>query len=401
MDGRKEIGTTERYLSEKGAKHLKGCVVPAQSVTVSCIGWQMGKAALLPKTSVTNQQLNTIIPNELADPHYLYYHLTTRRDELKQLGSVGTRTPIVNKSAFSALKIQFPNLEEQRRIAGILTAYDELIENCRRRIQILEEMARSLYREWFVHFRYPGHESVPLVPSPLGPIPGGWEVRNLGSLIESHIGGGWGKEESDYLHTEPAYVIRGTDVPGARYGDVEHVPFRYHSLSNIKSRRLDKGDIVFEVSGGSKGQPVGRSLVITEEHFMEFGGQDVICASFCKRVVPNSHYGSEALWLSFLEGYENGEIERFQVQSTGISNFKWTEYLNQMSRIVPPPELVPLFEHRVRPLIKSIGVLGRKLSNLRHTRDFLLPKLLTNEYDSGQLTGQAADAINSAELQRI
>ena len=65
----------------------------------------------------------------------------------------------------------------QRRIAGILSAYDDLIENNQRRIKILEEMARSLYREWFVNFRFPGHEKVPLVDSPLGTIPKGWEVK--------------------------------------------------------------------------------------------------------------------------------------------------------------------------------------------------------------------------------
>ena len=71
----------------------------------------------------------------------------------------------------------------QRRIAGILSAYDDLIENNQRRIKILEEMARSLYREWFVNFRFPGHEKVPLVDSPLGPIPKGWELQKPKTLL--------------------------------------------------------------------------------------------------------------------------------------------------------------------------------------------------------------------------
>ena len=70
----------------------------------------------------------------------------------------------------------------QRRIAGILSAYDELMENSQRRIRILEAMARALYREWFVHFRFPGHEKLPRVASPLGDIPQGWEVKTLGEL---------------------------------------------------------------------------------------------------------------------------------------------------------------------------------------------------------------------------
>ncbi len=78
----------------------------------------------------------------------------------------------------------FPDLPTQRKIAGILSAYDDLIENNLRRIKILEEMAQSLYREWFVHFRFPGHESVKMVDSSLGSIPEGWEVNKLGDIAE-------------------------------------------------------------------------------------------------------------------------------------------------------------------------------------------------------------------------
>ena len=104
----------------------------------------------------------------------------------------------------------------QRRIAGTLSAYDELIENNQRRIQILETMARALYREWFVEFRFPGHENVPRVASSIGDIPEGWKVNPLESLMADYIGGGWGKETGDDKHTKPAWVIRGTDIPDAR-----------------------------------------------------------------------------------------------------------------------------------------------------------------------------------------
>ena len=76
------------------------------------------------------------------------------------------------------MKVSVPPLPVQRRIAGILSAYDELMENSQRRIRILEAMARALYREWFVHFRFPGHEKLPRVASPLGDIPQGWEVKD-------------------------------------------------------------------------------------------------------------------------------------------------------------------------------------------------------------------------------
>jgi type I restriction enzyme S subunit len=293
----------------------------------------------------------------------------------------GAAQPNANAQVLTSFEIPLPPLPIQRRIAGILSAYDELIENSQRRIKILESMARALYREWFVHFRFPGHESVPRVPSPLGEIPQGWEVKKLVSLMSGHIGGGWGKEVPDEDHTEPAWVIRGTDIPDARSSQVANVPHRFHTPSNLRSRRLAIGDILFEVSGGSKGQPVGRTLLITPQLMSAFDGE-VICASFCKRIRPDADsYGTELLYLSFLEGYESGEIEHFQVQSTGISNFKWTEYIAQTVRAVPPSPLRSSFREKVVPLFAEVATLGLQIQNLRRTRDLLLPRLLSGQID--------------------
>ena len=198
--------------------------------------------------------------------------------------------------------------------------------------------------------------------------------------MADHIGGGWGKEIADEDHTEAAWVIRGTDIPNARSCQVASVPHRFHTVSNIRSRRLQVGDIVFEVSGGSKGQPVGRTLLVTPQFLSAFGDDAVMCASFCKRVRPDTAgYGSELLYLSLLEGYESGEIEQFQVQSTGISNFKWTEYIAKTKRVIPPEPLRVRFRERVAPLFSQIATLGLQIHNLRSTRDLLLPRLLSGQ----------------------
>jgi type I restriction enzyme S subunit len=319
---------------------------------------------------------------DVLDGEFLYYFLASK-DTQSRLSSlnIGVAQPSLKVPHLLALEIDLPSLSIQHRIAGILSMYDELIENSQRRIKILESMARALYREWFVHFRFPGHESVPLVPSPLGEIPQGWEVRTLESLMTGHIGGGWGKDVPDEDHTEPAWVIRGTDIPDARCARVSGVPHRFHTPSNLRSRRLVQGDILFEVSGGSKGQPVGRTLLLTPQLMSAFDG-DVICASFCKRITPDARsYGSELLYLSFLEGYESGEIEQFQVQSTGISNFKWTEYIAKTNRVVPPEPLRSTFRAHVMQFFSEVATLGLQIQNLRSTRDLLLPRLLSGQID--------------------
>ncbi|MGH8103725.1 MAG: restriction endonuclease subunit S, partial [bacterium] len=126
-------------------------------------------------------------PNEDFDVQYFYYSL--RALNLKNYGY---------ERHFKYLKdekIMWRPMPEQKTIVTILSAYDDLIGNKNRRIQILEEMARKFYREWFVHFHFPGHEEVKFVTSPLGPIPEGWEPILFEALLVSMTGGDWGAEQ--------------------------------------------------------------------------------------------------------------------------------------------------------------------------------------------------------------
>jgi len=339
----------------------------------------------------------------ISDPSYIYYLAKSdiiRKPAEKSMSGASGRQRVDVKS-IQTLRIPAPPLPVQRKIASILSAYDDLIENNLRRIKILEEMAKTIYEEWFVKFRFPGHKKVKMVESELGPIPEGWEVKPLESLISEHIGGGWGKENPDGAYTETAFVVRGTDIPGARCCNISNVPYRYHILSNLRPRQLMAGDIIFEVSGGSKGQPLGRTLYISSELLSAFGGERVICASFCKRIRPDARlYSSEILYLSFLEAYDSGEIEQFQVQSTGISNFKWTEYIQQTYRRIPPVALQARFGELANPLFSQIATLGLKNRDLRHTRDLLLPKLISGEINVKNLDIQTGD-FNEPDIQHL
>lgn len=152
MDGRKTIASTERYLSEKGATAVKNAVIPAGAVMVSCIGSDLGKAAIAGHRSVTNQQLNSIIVDDSFYAEYVYYNLSTRQDELKHRGAGGSAVPILNKGHFSEVTIDVPPLSEQRAIAEILGGLDAKIELNRRMNETLESLARALFKSWFVDF---------------------------------------------------------------------------------------------------------------------------------------------------------------------------------------------------------------------------------------------------------
>ena len=177
--------TTNRGLSKEGSQKFNRIWLPKNSVCVSCIGWQMGEVIMTDKLSITNQQINSIIPNDKVDPSFLYYSLVPRKQELLSLGTMaGSRTPILNKSSFSDVKIRIPKLAVQKYIAGILSSIDELIENYHQQTKILRSMSSAIFCEWFTNFRFPGHEYSSLVETQDGKIPKGWEIRKVSEFAE-------------------------------------------------------------------------------------------------------------------------------------------------------------------------------------------------------------------------
>ncbi len=160
----------------------------------------IGRMAIAPDNELTRRttfQKSVAILKPMTsrvEPSFLFYALQGDIRRLIEFAG-GTAQKNLLLRDLRAFELSVPPLPTQRRIAGILSAYDELIENSQRRIKILESMARALYREWFVHFRFPGHESVPRVASPLGEIPQGWEIKKLGEVVELNYGKALKKED--------------------------------------------------------------------------------------------------------------------------------------------------------------------------------------------------------------
>lgn len=322
--------------------------------------------------------------SKLNNGRFLYYLLKGNNNYITSFGS-GAVYEAINKDSVENLVFNIPDELTQQKISSILSAYDDLIENNTRRIQILEEMAQRIYKEWFVDFRFPGHEKIKFIDSELGKIPEGWMVKKIEDILEYYIGGGWGKGSEETKHIIPAYVIRGTDIPNVRRGNIVSCPLRYHTELNFRSRELQKGDIIFEVSGGSKDQPVGRALLINEFTLRAFN-KPVICASFCKLMRVDHHIISpELLYLKLLETYENKSIYKYQVQSTGISNFKFEYFINSETILVPSKMVKEKFIEIVEPIFNAITLYGQKNMKLIETRDLLLPKLISGELDVSDL----------------
>ena len=199
--GNKWITSTSRTISEAGAQSVKGSTIEPRSVLVTCIGSDMGKAAIAKKRCVANQQINSILVDESKFcPEFIYYNLSLRKNEIRGIAG-GSAQPILNKSAFSRLTLSAPVLNEQKRISGTLRPLDDQITLLRETNLTLEAIAQALFKSWFVDFdpvraKQEGikpegmdEATAALFPdsfeqSELGEIPKGWKVQKFEDFVQ-------------------------------------------------------------------------------------------------------------------------------------------------------------------------------------------------------------------------
>ncbi len=281
-------------------------------------------------------------------PRFAYYFLSTLH--LAQFDA-GASNPTLNRNHVHLLPVYWPPLPTQRKIAAILSAYDDLIENNTRRIAILEEMAQSLYREWFVYFRFPGHEKKRLVESELGLIPEGWEVKTFGEVATNFDS-----------KRKPLSSLQRDEMKGE---------FPYYGAAKIFdyiNAYIFDGKYLLIAEDGS---------VITDQ------GKPVLQIAIGK-FWPNNHthviqgkvpVSTDFLYLLMSDFDISGYI-------TGAAQPKITQAnLNRIPIIVPHTSLLEKFDEIVGYLLSYSANLKAKNANLRQTRDLLLPKLISGEVD--------------------
>ena len=297
--------------------------------------------------------LRLSLGESILDPLFLHYYL--RQDDVVGWISnqaVGATMPNLNTGILRSVPIRFPAVEEQRRIAGILSAYDELIENSQRRIRILETMARALYREWFVHFRFPGHENVPRVASSCGEIPRGWEVNKLKDACRLTMG--QSPKSEFYNETgEGQPFHQGVSDFGDRFPTDR-------LFCTVDARIAEQGDILFSVRA-----PVGR---------MNLADKRIIIGRGLSAIRHNDDYQA-FLW----EQLRNRFTEDDMMGNGAIFAAVTKDDMQGIELICPPARLVESATRHFGPIHGEIATLSRHIANLRRTRDLLLPRLLSNQ----------------------
>ena len=278
------------------------------------------------------------------------------------LGRVGLSDYKGHHPVFRQAYIPIPPLPIQRRIAGILSAYDELIENSQRRIKILEAMARALYREWFVHFRFPGHESVPRVPSPLGDIPQGWEVKPFTEIADVLSGGTPKTDVPEYWNGEtPFFTPR--DAPDCFYVQDTDKHVTALGLSKCASD-LYPPDTVFITARGT----VGKVAIPAVSMAMN---------QSCYALRGKTGFPQRFVFLMTLQQVD------YLKTNTGGATFDTivVDTFRRMEVIKPASDIIASFANKADAIFDQVKTLQSQTQNLRRTRDLLLPRLLSGQID--------------------
>lgn len=189
----KFVTKTERTLSKIGLSTVKNQEIPSGSISVSCIGSQLGKVAITTERTVTNQQINSIVVNKHVNNLFIYYTMLLIGKRLRYISKTSTAVPIINKTDFSKEELLLPPLPEQKEIADTLSFLDDKIEINNKINENLEEQAQAIFKHWFVDFEFLDENGNPykssggeMVESELGMIPKGWEVVDLEEVFTLH-----------------------------------------------------------------------------------------------------------------------------------------------------------------------------------------------------------------------
>lgn len=276
---------------------------------------------------------------------------------------------IVELVDYCSRMILVPPLHLQHRIAGILSAYDDLIENSQRRIKILESMARALYREWFVNYRFPGHKGHLRAPSPLGEIPKGWEVKRLDEFCRSIQDGDW--IETKDQGGEDFRLLQISNIGVGEF--VETGNFRYvtkETFSRLRCTEIEPGDLLV----ARMPTPIGRGWLVNKMPWRMITAVDVAII----KAEPSAVHP-----LFLVQAWnEPMNLNRIATQASGTTRLRITRReLAAMEFVVPPIPVQRQFSSIIEPQAAMIEVLRQRIENLRRTRDLLLPRLLSGQVD--------------------
>jgi|SRR5271157_3709203 len=297
---------------------------------------------------------------EVADDYFIMRYLENMNISAYITGAA---QPKLSQSNLKSIKILLPPLSIQQRISWILSAYDTLIENNIRRIHILEEMAQTIYHEWFVNFRFPGYESVRMVESTLGSIPVGWEVMRLGNLVDFKKGKKPNNNcDKDDLNSLPILLIDVLNSRESRF------------TSDNKMVIVEKDDVIMVMDGASSGKC----------YIRYYGALGSTLGRYRSK-------NTEVLSPYHLFFTLNQKFKQISDNNTGAAiPHANKDFINQLTILISPSEIRLQFHQIVEKIFLLIENLRNCNLNLHKQSDLLLPRLISGELDVENLDIEAS-----------
>ena len=348
------------FLTEEKATEFKNCEAKKYDIIFTAAG-TIGQVGLIPENTkfekyiISNKQLRVRIDTSKANPVFVYYWLTTREMNRHIIGlNNGGAVPLINLSIIRKLPIPLPPYEKQDRIVSIISAYDSLIENNRRRIQLLEQSARLFYREWFVNLRFPGHEHVRIIDG----VPERWRKKKLKEIADVNaisLNNGF-QEKIEYI-----------DISSVTTGQINETTLYEFKDAPGRARRLVRhGDIIWSCVRPNR-----------ESHAIIWNPRKNLIASTGFAVIspieaPTS-YIYQALTTKEFVGYLTNNARGVAYPAVTGKDVESAEIL------IPTNSLLEQFDGTVKATIEQINLLKMQNNKLKEARDILLPRLMNGE----------------------
>lgn len=361
------IDDAEESITEDAILNSSAKLFPPETILMAMYGQgdTITSVGILGREAATNQACCAMIVDKgVCVPHFLLYSLKYHKEHLLKLAQ-GASQRNLSVTKIKSFKIPVPPLETQQKIAAVLSAYDDAIENNTRRIALLEEAAQALYREWFVEFRYPGHEDVPLVESDLGMIPQGWEVVKLPKIAKIN-------PESIKKGHEPKH-IQYINISSVSTGQIDELERLAYDDAPGRARRIVKhGDTIWAmVRPNLKSYAL---IVNPDNDWIASTGFAVISP----RKVPFTYLYYALTTEDFAE-YLANSVSGAAYPAVNTDDFKRANIL------LADKDLINRFHEIVESMVLQSALLKRENNFLREARDGLLPRLVSGEIDISSL----------------
>jgi type I restriction enzyme, S subunit len=336
---------------------------------LSKTGDTLGFPALIPINKnisfLHNQRIGLVTCNINVLKKYLFQVLKTSEYQKLVVGSAtGATVRHTSPKKIYEIQITLPPLPIQDKIAEVLSTYDDLIEGNNRRIQILESQAAKIYTEWFVHYRYPGSENVPLVDSGkvYGEIPQGWEVRKLGDIAD--IVSGYAFKSKDFQKSGIP-VIKIKNIKGNNMVDCIDTDFVSEDLNTLKLEKyiLTNGDVLVAMTGataGKAGRVCTKNTLFLNQRVAKIQPKETIFYPFC--------------W-SRLESDES-QNELYDLAGGAAQPNMSGSQIGSIQLVLPTNEVLQKYNELVNPMLNQILKLQQQNQNLKKSRDLLIPQLV-------------------------